>query len=307
MTRRSSTPSHASWTSSRCSASPSSRSIWARSSRRGRCSTTARGSRSETRPLAGSSNSTRTTSTRSRGRSSPPRRDSTPRTHLPPSIDEARAGPPRRRHLVRRRRDRRAVATDDPDLGRTSPPTPSGVNARLGQFSTFVNLLDLCAVAVPGGRLTSGVPVGFTLIAPALSDTFLLSLTDQYQRMVDRPLGALARRRRHHSHAILAGRSGGNDRAVGGRRCAPEWSAAQRATHLTRCNAGRTYHDRGGVPVGRSRRHGAPKTGLVPRGERCARSRSKCGTSPLASSVRSSPPCRHRSPSASSNSPTDRG
>ena len=68
---------------------------------------------------------------------------------------------------------------------------PIGVNARLGQFSTFVNLLDLCAVAVPGGMLPSGFPVGFTLIAPALSDLFLLSLADQYQQMVDRPLGAL--------------------------------------------------------------------------------------------------------------------
>ncbi len=68
---------------------------------------------------------------------------------------------------------------------------PIGVNARLGQFSTFVNLLDLCAVAVPGGRLPSGLPVGFTLIAPALSDRLLLSIAHQYQSMVDRPLGAL--------------------------------------------------------------------------------------------------------------------
>jgi allophanate hydrolase len=67
---------------------------------------------------------------------------------------------------------------------------PIGVNARLGQFSTFVNLLDLCAVAVPGGKLANGVPVGFTLIAPALSDLFLLSLAGEYQQMVDRPLGA---------------------------------------------------------------------------------------------------------------------
>ena len=32
--------------------------------------------------------------------------------------------------------------------------------------------------------------VGFTLIAPALSDLFLLSLADEYQQLVDRPLGA---------------------------------------------------------------------------------------------------------------------
>ncbi len=71
---------------------------------------------------------------------------------------------------------------------------PIGVNARLGMFSSFVNLLDLCAVAVPGGLLASGVPVGFTLVAPACSDSFLLDLTDRYQRMVDRPLGATGSR-----------------------------------------------------------------------------------------------------------------
>ncbi len=67
------------------------------------------------------------------------------------------------------------------------------MNARLGRFSTFVNLLDLCAVAVPGGMLPTGLPVGFTLVAPACSDRFLLALADDYQRLVDRPLGALQR------------------------------------------------------------------------------------------------------------------
>ncbi len=68
---------------------------------------------------------------------------------------------------------------------------PIGLNTRLGLFSTFVNLLDLCAIALPGGLLPSGLPVGFTLVAPACSDRFLLSLGDDYQRLVDRPLGAL--------------------------------------------------------------------------------------------------------------------
>jgi allophanate hydrolase len=68
---------------------------------------------------------------------------------------------------------------------------PIGLNARLGRFSTFVNLLDLCAVAVPGGKLPTGIPVGFTLVAPACSDLFVLALADDYQRFFDRPLGAL--------------------------------------------------------------------------------------------------------------------
>jgi len=68
---------------------------------------------------------------------------------------------------------------------------PVGENVRLGRFATFVNLLDLCAVAVPGGFTTAGHPAGFTLVAPALHDHYLLGLTDAYERMVDRPVGAL--------------------------------------------------------------------------------------------------------------------
>ncbi len=37
---------------------------------------------------------------------------------------------------------------------------PIGINTRLGLFSTFVNLLDLCAVAVPGGFLPSAGGAG---------------------------------------------------------------------------------------------------------------------------------------------------
>jgi len=46
---------------------------------------------------------------------------------------------------------------------------PFGVNARLGRFTTFVNLLDLCAVAVPSDPV-DGLPCGVSLIGPAWSD-----------------------------------------------------------------------------------------------------------------------------------------
>ena len=51
---------------------------------------------------------------------------------------------------------------------------PVKTNSRLGTYTNFVNLLDLAAVAVPSGRLSSGVPTGVTLHAPAFSDEFLL-------------------------------------------------------------------------------------------------------------------------------------
>jgi allophanate hydrolase len=46
---------------------------------------------------------------------------------------------------------------------------PIGVNAQLGLFTNFVNLLDLCAVAVPSASV-DGLPCGVSLIGPAWSD-----------------------------------------------------------------------------------------------------------------------------------------
>ena len=52
---------------------------------------------------------------------------------------------------------------------------PLATNARLGTFTNGVNLLDLCALAIPAGKTTSGLPFGVTLLAPAGADKALLS------------------------------------------------------------------------------------------------------------------------------------
>jgi allophanate hydrolase len=44
----------------------------------------------------------------------------------------------------------------------------------LGTYTNFVNLMDLCALAVPNGFMASGFPVGITLIAPAHHEERLL-------------------------------------------------------------------------------------------------------------------------------------
>jgi allophanate hydrolase len=49
-------------------------------------------------------------------------------------------------------------------------------NALLGTYTTFVNLLDLCAAAVPGGVREDGLPFGVSLIAPAGAERALLTL-----------------------------------------------------------------------------------------------------------------------------------
>lgn len=51
---------------------------------------------------------------------------------------------------------------------------PIATNERLGRFTTFTNLLDLCAVAVPAGLTGAGVPFGVTVQAPAGQDAQVL-------------------------------------------------------------------------------------------------------------------------------------
>jgi allophanate hydrolase len=57
---------------------------------------------------------------------------------------------------------------------------PVGVNARIGTYTTFVNLLDLCAIAVPAGQRPDGLPFGVQLIAPAFADEPLLDLASAW-------------------------------------------------------------------------------------------------------------------------------
>jgi allophanate hydrolase len=46
---------------------------------------------------------------------------------------------------------------------------PVGKNTQLGRFTTFLNLLDMCAVAVPFGSC-EGLPFGLSCIGPAFTD-----------------------------------------------------------------------------------------------------------------------------------------
>lgn len=67
---------------------------------------------------------------------------------------------------------------------------PIGLNANLGRYTNFVNLLDLAAVAVPSGFRSDGLPFGVTLVARALRDRWLAWLGDRYHRATGAKLGA---------------------------------------------------------------------------------------------------------------------
>ncbi len=66
---------------------------------------------------------------------------------------------------------------------------PFELNANLGTYTNFVNLLDLAAVAAPAGFKPSGLPFGVSLIGKAFTDEGLLRIADRLHR---RLAGALA-------------------------------------------------------------------------------------------------------------------
>ena len=97
-------------------------------------------------------------------------------------------------------------ATVAPVLGRVAalvvPTTPSiyqiaqvladprALNARLGRYVNFVNLLGLTAVAAPSGFRADGLPTGISFIGAWGSDARLGALAAAYHRSVGGRLGA---------------------------------------------------------------------------------------------------------------------
>jgi allophanate hydrolase len=67
---------------------------------------------------------------------------------------------------------------------------PIGPNSELGTYTNFVNLLDLCALAVPGKSRSDGFPSGVTLIAPRGKDGLLAALGARLHPMSQNRLGA---------------------------------------------------------------------------------------------------------------------
>jgi allophanate hydrolase len=58
---------------------------------------------------------------------------------------------------------------------------PVGVNARLGRYTNFANLLDLASVAVPAGTVR-GLPFGIMLTGPAGGDARLAEIARRYDQ-----------------------------------------------------------------------------------------------------------------------------
>jgi allophanate hydrolase len=68
---------------------------------------------------------------------------------------------------------------------------PVRINANLGTYTNFVNLLDLAGLAVPITLASDGTPYGVTFLAPAGQDMLLASMGRSFHAQTTLPLGAL--------------------------------------------------------------------------------------------------------------------
>lgn len=66
------------------------------------------------------------------------------------------------------------TTTEHPTLAAVAAD-PVRINSRMGTYTNFVNLFDLCAAAVPAGT-ADGSPFGVSLIGPPLADQALIDL-----------------------------------------------------------------------------------------------------------------------------------
>jgi allophanate hydrolase len=67
---------------------------------------------------------------------------------------------------------------------------PIQLSSRLGTYTNFVNLLDLCGLALPASMKPDGTPFGVTVLAPGGSDALLASLGRVFHADTKLPMGA---------------------------------------------------------------------------------------------------------------------
>ncbi len=87
------------------------------------------------------------------------------------------------------------IVPTTPTIYRTSEvdADPWGTNSRLGTYTNFTNLADLCGLAVPGTFRSDGLPSGITLLAPAFGEPRVAQLGTFIQAAMGGPLGATGR------------------------------------------------------------------------------------------------------------------
>lgn len=86
---------------------------------------------------------------------------------------------------------------------------PIELNSRLGTYTNFVNLLDLCGLALPAAMRADGIPFGITLLAPAGHDAQLASIGRAFHAATGLTMGS--KRLAQSPPAALPEEAGGSD------------------------------------------------------------------------------------------------
>jgi allophanate hydrolase len=89
---------------------------------------------------------------------------------------------------------------------------PLELNSRLGTYTNFVNLLDLCGLALPAAMRPDDIPFGITLLAPAGQDAQLASIGRVFHADTGLPMGS--RSLPQPPLAALPARASGDEIAV---------------------------------------------------------------------------------------------
>ncbi|MEM8493238.1 MAG: amidase family protein, partial [Pseudomonadota bacterium] len=67
---------------------------------------------------------------------------------------------------------------------------PVELNSNMGYYTNYMNLLDLCGLALPAGFMANGIPFGVTLVAPRCRETALLNHALDWEQQQGLPMGA---------------------------------------------------------------------------------------------------------------------
>ena len=122
---------------------------------------------------------------------------------------------------------------------------PIELNSRLGTYTNFVNLLDLCGLALPAAMRPDDSPFGITLLAPAGQDARLASIGRVFHADTKLRLGSRCVPQPPLAH-LAAWRDRRRDRHRGGRRASVRHGAQWRIEGAARTVAG-GGHDRAGL------------------------------------------------------------
>ncbi|MDO6746439.1 allophanate hydrolase [Gilvimarinus sp. 1_MG-2023] len=146
---------------------------------------------------------------------------------------------------------------------------PIELNSQLGYYTNYMNLFDLCGLALPTAFTEQGFPFGLTLVAEAFSDRKLLSIGNRLQQSFALPLGA----NKNAFEALSDKPAGGAERidlVVCGAHLNGQplnWQLRERAATLQRCTQSAPEYQLYALPGGPPLR---PAMVLAEEGQGCA-------------------------------------